>query len=325
MSYNQSYEYQKKALARLAETLMAAGWNVNGYHEDKSDMMTDYYSPAYWSGHATPPGVDVDSAAPGTVRIVCGRATSKATRHEYVREDLGECPRCNGTAIDPALKGWTLQSARENPREWNKAEAKARIEVGDRSIPLMPDIVSPSDFDGGPVGGLPGCKEPFCREGRIMKGRHVETSRGPEFAAVERVRGKPHPFVWVERVDSNGVPRILKTWTQAKAMAAREGYEAELAKVIDYATAYAAGMAEVPSPYGFGSGPATGDGPQITPGTRPGYVELRYAAKPDDAVRAALKAAGFRWSRQHGCWYGLEARMPAGVLAGGQEDNADGI
>lgn len=45
-------------------------------------------------------------------------------------------------------------------------------------------------------------------------------------------------------------------------------------------------------------------------GKREGFVELRFAAKPSEAVREALKAAGFRWASSEGCWYGLEARLP---------------
>jgi hypothetical protein len=32
-------------------------------------------------------------------------------------------------------------------------------------------------------------------------------------------------------------------------------------------------------------------------------IEIRFAAKPSDAVLAELKAHGFRWSRAAGCWY----------------------
>lgn len=32
-------------------------------------------------------------------------------------------------------------------------------------------------------------------------------------------------------------------------------------------------------------------------------VEIIFGARPDDAVLARLKAAGWRWSRFAGCWY----------------------
>ena len=42
------YVYKREAKANIAEALMGKGWTVYGYHEDQSDSMTDYYSPACW-------------------------------------------------------------------------------------------------------------------------------------------------------------------------------------------------------------------------------------------------------------------------------------
>jgi hypothetical protein len=44
------------AKVRIAHALMSRGWDVQGYHADESDSMTDYYSPAYWNGIATKNG-----------------------------------------------------------------------------------------------------------------------------------------------------------------------------------------------------------------------------------------------------------------------------
>ena len=50
------YEYQDVGVM-IAHKLMAMdGWKVFGYHADHSDMMTDYYDPAYWNGIATKNG-----------------------------------------------------------------------------------------------------------------------------------------------------------------------------------------------------------------------------------------------------------------------------
>lgn len=46
------YEYRDVGVM-IAHKLMAMdGWKVYGYHADNSDMMTDYYDPAYWNGIA---------------------------------------------------------------------------------------------------------------------------------------------------------------------------------------------------------------------------------------------------------------------------------
>ena len=43
----------RDAKARIAHILMNKCWKVYGYKEDKSDIMTDYFDPAYWDGIAT--------------------------------------------------------------------------------------------------------------------------------------------------------------------------------------------------------------------------------------------------------------------------------
>lgn len=40
---------------------------------------------------------------------------------------------------------------------------------------------------------------------------------------------------------------------------------------------------------------------------RDGVVEIVFSGKPDESVRAGLKAHGFRWARTNGCWYGRDA------------------
>jgi hypothetical protein len=51
-----NYYEKKDAKVNIAHELMNRGWNVEGYKEDMSDSMTDYYDPAYWSGIATKNG-----------------------------------------------------------------------------------------------------------------------------------------------------------------------------------------------------------------------------------------------------------------------------
>ena len=45
-----SYQDVKRKIAHRLFNMM--GWTVYGYHADESDIMTDYYSPAYWGGIA---------------------------------------------------------------------------------------------------------------------------------------------------------------------------------------------------------------------------------------------------------------------------------
>ena len=62
----------------------------------------------------------------------------------------------------------------------------------------------------------------------------------------------------------------------------------------------------------------------LSPGTRPGYVELRFPAKPDGATRAELKAAGFRWAPSASAWYGKASNLPTRYRTEDAPDDRDG-
>ena len=63
--------------------------------------------------------------------------------------------------------------------------------------------------------------------------------------------------------------------------------------------------------------PAAVDGEvTVTPGTRPGYVEVRFATRPAEDVRAGLKAHGFRWARSSQSWYGRDKAYAESLLQG---------
>jgi hypothetical protein len=68
-------------------------------------------------------------------------------------------------------------------------------------------------------------------------------------------------------------------------------------------------------------------GPQeftTRPGTKPGFTEIVFNAKPDEATRDELKAHGFRWSRYNGCWYGKTDSLPERYTAVSPDDDPDG-
>jgi hypothetical protein len=55
---------------------------------------------------------------------------------------------------------------------------------------------------------------------------------------------------------------------------------------------------------------ATVEAVTVSKGTKEGYVEIRFPEKPSDEERTELKAAGFRWSRYNGCWWGKANTLP---------------
>lgn len=56
MASNSNYYDFQNAKVVIAMELKKRGWQLFGFHEDESDMMTDYYNPAYWNGIATKNG-----------------------------------------------------------------------------------------------------------------------------------------------------------------------------------------------------------------------------------------------------------------------------
>lgn len=69
------------------------------------------------------------------------------------------------------------------------------------------------------------------------------------------------------------------------------------------------------APMGVTAVRSSAGGVTVSPSSigRAGVVEVRFVEKPDEQVRAQLKAAGFRWARSTSCWYGPESRLPSGL------------
>lgn len=69
------YEYQDVGVMMAHKLMAMDGWEVFGYHADHSDMMTDYYDPAYWNGIATKNGY--------TLVVNCSRDTKPQEIRKY--------------------------------------------------------------------------------------------------------------------------------------------------------------------------------------------------------------------------------------------------
>lgn len=50
------YGDKQDSLVKLSEGLKVLGWSIYGFHEDRSEMMVDYYDPARWDGIAVKNG-----------------------------------------------------------------------------------------------------------------------------------------------------------------------------------------------------------------------------------------------------------------------------
>lgn len=94
-------------------------------------------------------------------------------------------------------------------------------------------------------------------------------------------------------IDADALPEITT------ASVARERSASDVALAIDATTTF------------HTTADLTQTTATVTPSTmRAGYVEIRFASKPDETTRAELKRSGFRWALRTACWYGPEARLP---------------
>lgn len=56
--------------------------------------------------------------------------------------------------------------------------------------------------------------------------------------------------------------------------------------------------------------PVAVDAVTVREGTKPGFTEVVFPAKPEQSVIESLKQAGYRWSRFNGVWYGKTENLP---------------
>jgi len=300
---------KREGTALVGAELRRRGWTLFGWTDDKSDPMTDYYAPESWDGIATHPerpGVVVCvNVSPYTVKSCSGGCP-------MTRRVAGEvCPRCNGAQADP--DGWTLEKARQDPRAWH-----ASVNAGTGAVSLMPGVVSPIPFIGSGWGGGHGETYDYppelrgrerCRRcsgaGHLLKTEHY-LEPWPTFQA------NPRGATW--HVERGGV--VVASGTGVYSVADCNDRPNQAAKVgalcdrIERAAAATAVKVAELAGVGLDARP---EGVVVRASSlgRAGVVEVVFPAKPVEEVRAALKAAGFRWAKSGGCWYGPEAALPA--------------
>jgi hypothetical protein len=267
---------RRKGKTNLGLGLRARGWTLYGFHEDRSDPMTDYYAPASWDGVAERRGyvvvVDI-SPESSLLKRSGGWRTTKRVQGD-------DCAHCGACGKEP--DGWALEEARANPREFNRSWAR-EVEA------LLPDVVNPRLFD---CDGDQKCTRCNGR-GHSWKLEEV-TLPWPRF------QGNLPRKLW--HVEKDG--RILDSgiglgpsadWDRERAMAAVE----RIVNRIEAAVARNEGTTATTTVDRQNS---TG-GVTIRRNPERQGIEVVFPAKPAEEIRAALKRLGFRWSRRQGLWY----------------------
>lgn len=290
---------KRASVALIGAELRRRGWELFGWSDDQSDSMTDYYCPESWDGVARHP-----SGAVACVDVSRYTVESSSGGVERTRQvDAGPCERCQGGQAEP--DGWTYQRAKEDPAGWNAYRYPD-------SICIFGPVVSPIPFFGtAPQGesydypdelhGREKCHA--CHgTGRATKTEHYREP-WPDF------QPNPARCSWHVEKDGRIIDRGTGVYTVRECNGHMEPFAskqaAKLARVCDRIEGAAGVGRPAPEP-----GQVAGEGVTVREGTRPGFVEVRFAAKPPLEQREELKRHGFRWARRSRCWYGPGSRLP---------------
>ncbi len=299
---------KRTAVAMVGAELARRGWKLWGWKEDRSDSMTDYWDPESWDGVASRGNlvvcVDVSD------RDVERQSGKPDQRHVYLD---GPCSPCSGTGKqlrDYDSPGSRMQNlltghVTVQPPEHYAAGSPCRFCKGtgcrkeSRQIPDAPVW---------PV--FHACRKGTTwhveRAGQVIPGA---SGTGVFAVARERYQGghdwqpadaRPLQEVTCSRCGKAGVAEELH---REDCPEARPKLRA-LVDRIEAAARRASATIEAPR---------NGAGPEVSPGKRPGFLEVRFGERPADDVLAALKAGGYRWNPRDRCWWGPEEQLPAGV------------
>ena len=195
---------KRETIYSIGKALEAAGFQVFGMHADRSDLMTDYYAPAYWDG----------VAKFGAFVVFVGSSSvwrSGYPIHATTTTEEGPCQHCKGTGIDPS--GWTLAKARANPTAYHRDTSPAGC------VPMFAGVVSPIPFcDGTNLS----CRARGCRDGVIVTTNTKQVGSYPTSCILNRM---PRGQQWsvqcdgVEvakggRIDERTAARIIAACSQ---------------------------------------------------------------------------------------------------------------
>lgn len=109
------YDYREVKVMIARKLMSMEGWSVYGYHEDESDLMSDYWSPAYWDGVAEKNGY-----------VLCVNVYGAAQPQEIKQYNHSESTY--DYSIAEKIKKLESMTVERGASEAEEASAKAMIE-----------------------------------------------------------------------------------------------------------------------------------------------------------------------------------------------------
>ena len=266
---------RQRARVAIGLALHSRGWKLYGFHEDRSDPMTDYYAPASWDGVAEKDGyvvvVDVSKAN--------NYVLSRSGGHQTQRQARGDdCAHCRGSGLEP--DGWAYEQAKADPRGFN------RTWTG-QGVALLPNVVSPLHFD---EQGRQKCTK--------CSGQGHTWKLEPYVEPWPTFQHCPASRLW--HVEKEG--RILASGVGLGPCADYDSQRAQAA-VEQIVRRIEDAMHTRPASAEADAGAPSNVAVVIRHNQAHDGIEVTFASKPALEVRDALKALGFRWSQRQGLWY----------------------
>lgn len=106
------YYDEQKSLCKICDALRNLGWNIFGYHEDTSDLMSDYFNPESWDGIAEKNGyVFCANVNDWTVKRYSGKEVFTNVEEVYKEIDNSKIKQLQALANDQAATDGEKQAA----------------------------------------------------------------------------------------------------------------------------------------------------------------------------------------------------------------------
>jgi hypothetical protein len=278
---------KRASVALVGSALRERGWTLFGWKDDDSDSRTDYYNPQHWDGVAEHPSGAVCCGDVSRYTVESCSGGRKRLAHEP--DPANRCPNCNGKRIE--IGAPTYGELREQ---------------GGIVSPIPYFHMNPMSPDESAAENLRGQKKCHACGGRGHMLKPVES-----FEVWPKFRQNPPNCSWhVERggriiAQGTGVYSIREINSHHELQAREQNRKLEKLLVRIDAAARAVEHADSLQP-----GKSGGEGVTLRPGTREGFVEVRFERKPPEEIRSELKRSGFRWAKRSQCWYGPSPRLP---------------
>lgn len=155
------YYDEQKSLCKICDALRNLGWNIFAYHEDQSDLMSDYYCPESWDGIAEKNGyvfcADVNEY---TVKRYSGKEVFTSVESVYQGIDNSKIKQLQALANDQAATEGEKQAALD-AIERIKARAQKEKEAAESKRKLLYKI---PEFQANP----PRCNWHVEKNGKIV-------------------------------------------------------------------------------------------------------------------------------------------------------------